>query len=171
MKLVAHNVGATGQPTISGVALLGGTLTASVDGIEDLNTMPDNPMFTYQWVRVDGSNSETNIAGATSRTYMLTAPDVDHTIKVKVSFTDFRGYPEGPLTSAAHPEGTVVVAATPCPQNDWCSTMSVADAEGDGLILGYEFDEYENEVIYGSLTDDQIQYNGQTITVWTVHIH
>ena len=168
VKLVAHNVVATGQPTISGGAQVGKTLTASDDGIEDLNALPDPPGFTYQWVRVDGSNSETNIAGATSSTYTLTAPDVGHTIKVNVSFTDFRGNAEGPLTSAAYPaHGTVVAAAPPCRHhfgNDWCATMTVADAEGDGLRLGYEKDDK-----FGSLTDNQIPYDGQTFTVWTVY--
>ncbi len=41
--------------------------------------------------------------------------------------------------------------------------MTVGDAEGDGLVLGYEFEKY------GSLTNDQIPYDGQAITVWTVH--
>ena len=31
----------------------------------------------------------------------------------------------------------VAAAASPCPAvNDWCTTMTVADAEGDGLLKG-----------------------------------
>ena len=68
-----------------------------------------------------------------------TTSDVGHMIKVKVSFTDFRGNAEGPLTSDAYPaNGTVLAAASPCPAvNDWCATMTVADDEGDGVRLGY----------------------------------
>ena len=57
-----------------------------------------------------------------------------------------------------------VEAASPCPAvNDWCTTMTVADAEGDGLLHGYEFDKY------GSIVDDTIQPGGANINVWTVH--
>ena len=43
--------------------------------------------FTYQWVRVDGSN-EMDISAATSKTYTLVAADVGKKLKVKVGFTD-----------------------------------------------------------------------------------
>ena len=170
VQLVSYNVVATGQPTITGGAQVGKTLEAETDEIEEPNGMPADPtMFTYQWVRVDGSNPETNIAGATSSTYTLTADDVGDKFKVIVSFTDFRGNAEGPLTSAAYPPyRTVTATRSPCPAfHDWCATMTVADAEGDGLILGYEFDGFV--VRYGSLTDDQIPYNGEAITVWAVY--
>ena len=59
---------------------------------------------------------------------------------------------------------SVVSAASPCPAvNDWCTTVTVADAEGDGLLNGYEFDKY------GSIVDDTIQPGGANINVWTVH--
>ena len=59
---------------------------------------------------------------------------------------------------------SVVSAASPCPAvNDWCTTMTVADAEGDGLLHGYEFDKF------GSIVDDTIQPGGENINVWTVH--
>ncbi len=59
---------------------------------------------------------------------------------------------------------SVVSAASPCPAvNDWCTTMTVADAEGDGLLNGYEFDKF------GSIVDDTIQPGGANINVWTVH--
>ena len=59
---------------------------------------------------------------------------------------------------------SVVEAASPCPAvNDWCTTMTVADAEGDGLLHGYEFDKF------GSIVDDTIQPGGANINVWTVH--
>ena len=59
---------------------------------------------------------------------------------------------------------SVVSAASPCPAvNDWCTTMTVADAEGDGILHGYEFDKF------GSIVDDTIQPGGANINVWTVH--
>ena len=168
VSLVATDAPATGQPTISGGGQVGKTLTAATDDIEDLDGLPTTPTFTYQWVRVDGS-TDTDIPGAASETYTLTASDLGKQIKVTVSFTDFRGHAEGPLTSDAYPRNgtvTVVVLPGPCPAvNDWCATMTVADAEGDGRLLGYEYDKF------GSLDDDQIEYGGENFDVWTVHTY
>ena len=166
VSLVVTDAPATGQPTISGGGQVGKTLTAATDDIEDLDGLPTTPTFTYQWVRVDGS-TDTDIPGAASETYTLTASDLGKQIKVTVSFTDFRGHAEGPLTSDAYPRNgtvTVVVLPGPCPAvNDWCATMTVADAEGDGRLLGYEYDKF------GSLDDDQIEYGSENLNVWTVH--
>ena len=163
VSLVVTDAPATGQPTISGAAQVSKTLTAATDDIEDLDGLPTTPTFTYQWVRVDGL-TDTDIPGATSETYTLTASDLGKQIKVKVSVTDSRGHAEGPLTSGAYPpnNGTVVAAVGPCPAvNDWCATMTAAE---DQDAFGYEYDKF------GSLTDDQIEYRGQNINVWTVHI-
>ena len=51
----------------------------------------------------DGVSNETNIAGETSKTYILAAADVGKRFKVKVSFTDDAGNDEGPLTSNEYP--------------------------------------------------------------------
>ena len=164
VSLVVTDAPATGQPTISGGGQVGKTLTAATDDIEDLDGLPTTPTFTYQWVRVDGS-TDTDIPWAASETYTLTASDLGKQIKVTVSFTDFRGHAEGPLTSDAYPRNgtvTVVVLPGPCPAvNDWCATMTVAE---DRDAFGYEYDKF------GLLDDDQIEYRGQNINVWTVHI-
>ena len=164
VSLVVTDAPATGQPTISGGGQVGKTLTAATDDIEDLDGLPTTPTFTYQWVRVDGS-TDTDILGAASETYTLTASDLGKQIKVTVSFTDFRGHAEGPLTSDAYPRNgtvTVVVLAGPCPAvNDWCATMTAAE---DQDSVGYEYDKF------GSLTDDQIEDGDEEFNVWTVHI-
>ena len=162
VSLVVTDAPATGQPTISGGAQVSKTLTAETDDIEDLDGLPTTPTFTYQWVRVDGL-TDTDIPGATSETYTLTASDLGKQIKVKVSVTDSRGHAEGPLTSGAYPpnNGTVVAAVGPCPAvNDWCATMTAAV---DGDAVGYEYDKF------GSLTDDQIEYGDEEFNVLTVH--
>ena len=162
VSLVVTDAPATGQPTISGAAQVSKTLTAATDDIEDLDGLPTTPTFTYQWVRVDGL-TDTDIPGATSETYTLTASDLGKQIKVKVSVTDSRGHAEGPLTSGAYPpnNGTVVAAVGPCPAvNDWCATMTAAV---DRDAVGYEDDKF------GSLTDDQIEYGDEEFNVWTVH--
>ena len=164
VSLVVTDAPATGQPTISGGGQVGKTLTAAADDIEDLDGLPTTPTFTYQWVRVDGS-TDTDIPGAASETYTLTASDVGKQIKVTVSFTDARGHAEGPLTSDAYPRNgtvTVVVLPGPCPAvNDWCATMTVAD---DGTGFGYEFDKS------GSLDDNMIEYGGKEIEVVKLNV-
>ena len=101
------NSPATGLPIISGTAQVGETLTASVADIADTDGLsaafPDD--YGFQWVRVDGSDNETNVG--TNSTYTLVAADVGNRIEVQVSFTDDAGNPEGPLTSDA----TVAVQA------------------------------------------------------------
>ena len=110
---------ATGQPGISGKPQVGIKLTALLGSMADGDGLPayypDD--FTFQWVRIDSSDNETVIPGATSNQYRLVAADEDHTIKVKVSFTDRAGFPEGPLVSpatgtiAGRPTGTGVASA------------------------------------------------------------
>ena len=82
VSLVVTDAPATGQPTISGAAQVSKTLTAATDDIEEPNGLPATPTFSYQWVRVDGL-TDTDIPGATSETYTLTASDQGKQIKVK----------------------------------------------------------------------------------------
>ena len=85
---------ATGDPTISGTAQVGKTLTVDTSDIEDADGL-DNVSFSYQWLAGDA-----DIAGATGDSYTLVADDKDKTISVRVSFTDRRDFEET-LTSAA----------------------------------------------------------------------
>ena len=86
------NAAATGTPTISGAAQVRETLSAGVSGIADDNGL-SNASFDYQWVRsVDGT--DTDITGATGSTFLLTYDELDHTVRVRVSFTDDAGYSE-----------------------------------------------------------------------------
>ena len=80
-----------------------------------------------------------------------------NTIKVKVTAED----------TMATDTYTVVVtramaATAPCPAvNDWCGKVTVAP---EGFAFGYEFDKF------GLLDDNMIEYGGQEIEVWTVHV-
>ena len=106
------NQAATGQPTITGAAVLGQVLTADKGSIADGNglTRADNGDsgygYTYQWIRVAG-DSETDIPAAASSTYTLVADDLGKTVKVRVSFKDDANYNEE--RSSAE---TVTVTAT-----------------------------------------------------------
>ena len=97
------NSTATGQPTISGTAQVGETLTADVSGIADADGLTI-VSYSYQWL----SSRDTEIQGAMDSTYTLVSADEGKTIKVRVSFTDDANNQET-LTS----EATAVVAARP----------------------------------------------------------
>ena len=97
----SENRPATGAPTISGTAQVDETLTADVSGIADADGLISlfyGSLYSYQWIRNDGT-TETDISNAASSTYTLSDADVGKTIRVRVSFTDDRGYEET-LTSA-----------------------------------------------------------------------
>ena len=100
-----ENSPATGNPTISGTAQVGETLTASTTGITDADRLT-NVSYSYQWIANDGT-SDSDIADATASAYTLVAADAGKTIKVKVAFTDDNGNDES-LTSTAT---TAVIAA------------------------------------------------------------
>ena len=106
------NSPATGGPGISGTPLVGETLTATTSGIQDEDGLTDAD-FAYQWVRSElGSNSETDIAGATGSSYAVTSDDAGKAIKVRVTFTDDAGNEEsltsfGVIAAPALPEAQV----------------------------------------------------------------
>ena len=116
------NTAATGAPTITGTAQVGQTLTAVTTGIMDADGLT-SPTYTYQWIRVDGTD-EADIATANSSTYTLGDADLDKTLKVRVTFDDDLGHTET-LTSAA--TATVGAVATGPPTvNDVAVTSTPA---------------------------------------------
>ena len=116
------NTAATGAPTITGTAQVGETLTASTTGIADANGLT-SPTYTYQWIRVDGTD-EANIASENSSTYILVDADLGKTLKVRVTFDDDLGHTET-LTSEA--TATVGAVATGPPTvNDVAVTSTPA---------------------------------------------
>ena len=95
------NTPATGVPTISGTAQVGGTLTADTSGIADVDGLT-SVAYAYQWIR-SGGGTDADIQDAAASTYTLVPADEGKTIKVRVSFTDDRGNSET-LSSAATAE-------------------------------------------------------------------
>ena len=157
-----ENTAPTGAPEITGTPQVGQELTAAIGTMADIDglpaTFPDD--YTFQWVRVDASNTETDI-GTNSSTYTPVAADVGATIKVEVSFTDGGGTAEEPLASAA--VGPVVAAAANCaadrPGNDWCATMTV------GVDSQRENYGYSSATSLGSLSSTRIEYGTKS---WTI---
>ena len=91
----------SGQPAIAGTALVGETLTASADGIEDADELA-GAVFAWQWIANDGTG-DVDIEGATAATYTLTAADAGKTVKVRVTFTDDGGTEETLVSAATEP--------------------------------------------------------------------
>jgi hypothetical protein len=81
-------------PTTSGQPYVGKTVTASVGGWQN---QPSS--YSYQWARCDAKgNSCSQIAQATSKTYVPTSADVNNTLEVWVTATNAAGT-TGPVNS------------------------------------------------------------------------
>ncbi len=121
--VLAWNSPATGQPTISGTAQVGQTLTADASEISDDDGMA-NAAFSHQWLADDA-----DISGATGSSYALAAADVGKAVKVRVSFTDDEGHKET-LTSSST---SAVAAAQPEVSG---VAVSLQPESGDTYALG-----------------------------------
>ena len=140
------NTSATGQPTISGTAQVGQTLTADVTGIADEDGL-NQVVFSYQWIRNDG-NADEDIAGATGSSYTLTGDDEGKTVKVTVSFTDdAEGNPE---TLTSDPTAEVESQAGPL------TGFTVVDAA-----------DTDQAVLWKHQTDGSKPEEGDTWKEWT----
>ena len=124
------NTAATGAPTITGTAQVGETLTAVTTGIADANGLT-SPTYTYQWIRVNGT--EADIASANSSTYTLLDADLGKALKVRVSFEDDDDYNET-LTSAATATVVVVPEVTDV---DVTSMPNTGDTYGAGEMIQF----------------------------------
>ena len=96
--VLAANISATGEPTISGTPKVRQTLTADVSNIADQDGIT-GVEYRYQWLAGD-----VEIQGAAGASYKLTSTELGKTIKVNVSFNDDVGNAEA-LTS--NPTGAV----------------------------------------------------------------
>ena len=135
---VTPNSPATGQPTISGTAEVGETLTAGTSAISDANGLT-NAVFNHQWAR-SNDGSHTDISGATSASYVITSADAESKIKVRVSFTDDDGYAETLISAStasvpAQSQNQPRQAAT----DATLSGLEVEGAGGETITLSPEF--------------------------------
>ena len=128
----AANNPATGQPSITGTAQAGETLTAGTSGIADADGLT-NVEYGYQWL-ADG----TDIQGATNSAYDLTGEEVGKAIKVKVIFTDDKNNQET-LTSAA--TGTVAAAPAPVPLTVSLENKPTSHDSSDDFSFDIRFSE------------------------------
>ena len=147
-----QNSPATGQPTISGTARVGETLTASTTAVNDEDGL-DNVSYQYQWLRDDA-----DIAGQTNSTYRLVSADQGKTIRVRVTFRDDAHNAES-LTSAA----TKAVAARPA--NPLTASFANVPADHNGGNFTFDLNFSENvKAGYARIRDDAFTVSGGDIT-------
>lgn len=114
----------TGPPSISGVAQVGKTLTAS-DGAWTGATS-----FKYFWTRCSKSgNSCSNISGATTKTYTLTSADLGTTLRFKVQAINA----DGSTTLSSDQTEVVTASGGSGPRNTSPPTISGTAQEGSTL--------------------------------------
>ena len=135
----AANIAPTGAPAISGPTHVSGTLTASVQGIDDQNGLR-HAAFRYRWTATEGT-TDTVVQDSENPIYVLEEADEGKTVQVDATFTDDDGYeetllsvptgaigprPNRPATGAPTVVGTVQVGET--------LTVDISDIEdADGL--------------------------------------
>ena len=135
------NVAATGQPTISGTAQVGGELTAGTSGISDGNGLT-TVSYSYQWLRAEtASAAGEDISGATSATYTVVEADQGKYLRVRVSFQDDDGNSEtatsdatGPVSAEANESATgqPTISGTAQVGEDLSASVS-GISDGNGL--------------------------------------
>ena len=144
----------TSKPTIDGNPMVGETLTAGTGGIMDDDGIT-NAVYSYQWVRIDGRNVETDISGATSPTYTLVEADSGNRIKVTVSFTDDANNPESRTSDPVGPVDWEEI---------WSGNLTVGDfSDGSGRV-GFVSND-------GSLDDRDFTLEGTEYTINAVALH
>ena len=149
------NTPATGQPTISGTAQVGETLTAETSGIEDADGL-GNAVFSYQWL-ADG----VDIAGATGSSYTPVETDIGKALTVTVTFPDDESNPES-LTSAA----TAAVALAADETEYSCPIVSATLTVGR-IGENYGYQSFLNPRA-GSLIPDSFVLDDVTYTVGSI---
>jgi fibronectin type 3 domain-containing protein len=116
----------TTPPTISGTTMVGQTLTANT------GTWSNTPVsYAYQWLRCNGGgNACSNIAAATTNTYVVAAADSGKTLRVHVTATNADG-----STSAESAETGQVSAATSNAAPGNTTPPTISGTPKVGLVL------------------------------------
>ena len=128
----------TGQPTISGTAQVGETLTADTSSIADADGLTNvSYSYRFQWARSSYGRGFSDIGGATDSTYRLGTADLGSTMNVRVSFNDDKGNRES-LTS----HGTVKVAITACPVGEHKPAATAVEVEAVPIFVESTAEEY-----------------------------
>ena len=120
---------ATGSVTVTGTATEGETLTADTSGLTDADGL-DNAAWAYQWMRTPSGDSDADISGAISKTYVAVFADAGATLKVRVTITDDEGH-QATFTSAP----TAVVTALKLTMTLSVSPEVVSEGAGEPPVM------------------------------------
>jgi hypothetical protein len=114
----------TSPPTTTGTAQQGQTLTEMHGSWINLPILS----YAYQWQRCNSSGEScSSVSGATSQTYVPTAEDVGHELRVQEIASNFNG-PGSPATS---PATSVIVP--PIPEETALPTITGVTQQGQAL--------------------------------------
>ena len=126
LSLKVLNSPAQGRPGITGEPGPGSTLTADTSGITDPDGVPEGAL-TYQWFSRDGDD-DVDIPGATASTYLITGNEPSNFLRVRVGFTDGRGFDETVSSNAA---------VWPQLGELWTAALTVGQHTNDSDSIGY----------------------------------
>ena len=129
----------TGELRITGSALVGRELTADTASLGDIDGLPDESDFNYQW-RADGQD----IADATRRTFTLTPDQTGALITLSLGYTDrqntdesLTSRPRGPVRDGTNSAPTI--SGTPPTSvvqgRTYTFAPTAGDADGDPLTF------------------------------------
>jgi hypothetical protein len=170
----------TAPPTVSGATTEAWTLTTNE------GTWANTPTsYSYQWRQCDTAGQNcTDITGATSSSYVISADDVGHVLRAVVTASNADG-PTSVASAATSSVGALVTVAAPDPTLETQTTQTYNgpyveavrwQSTGDGAYeLTYQrrtYDEWAGAVVYPCVAyttwprntcgDDGIGYDGRT---------
>lgn len=136
----------SGSVSITGHEYFGGELSAD---LSDIN-QPDTSGITVKWVRIDGATETELTSGGASKTYTLTADDLDKTIRLDVTDAALTGTlsaTTGTITKA--PYSGSVTAPVAASTSDTSITLTT--------VSGYEYS------LGGTTWQDSPEFTGLTV--------
>lgn len=148
----------TVAPTISGTATIGSTLTAST------GTWSNNPTsYTYQWKSSSDGSTYSNIAGATSSTFLVTQAEGGKFLKVSVVGANVSGAGGAVLSAAttqipSPPVNTVSPSTPTTPETVdsaaaiFTSTDGTWTSTGPSISFSYQWESSANSATFAGGT-------------------